>query len=534
MRLVEPPCSPRVLEVLTSKVHQHLGVDFSGERSADLLRRFKLLAAEQAVSDLPAWLEAQAFADWDKVRIQALTPAFTVGETYFRRDAEALDWLARDYLPPLLERRRLAGQRQLRVWSAACCTGEEAYSLLFLLDELLGAERPDWSLDIIASDLNADSLAHAKQADYGQNAFRRNEEDFRQHYFQAKGRLWQVRAQWRERIQFLQHNLATGPLPDPAQGLSEVDLILCRNVLMYFSPERAAVTLRRLLSCLTSDGLLLLSAVEAGIATQAGLSGFWAGCNYALSASGQLPAPRPTRPPSAAPPVARPHPHAAVTATVSAATGHAPNATPVPRANPAPSPSPQAPAARHGPAAVASLGAEPARAQLWQLARHAQAGGRHPQAQQALREYLTCAGLSPAEKHQACLLMARTWADQQRSAEAEDWLQRALLLDPNSATAYWLTALLAQQNGTPKAALVALQKSLYLEPDFILAHFHQARLLRTEGRLGASDKALQICRQLLQQHPQEALLPEGDGLSCGQLLRLCEQLVEDRTACPSQ
>ena len=527
MSLVEPLCSPRVLEVLISKVHQHLGADFSGERSADLLRRFKLLAAEQAVSDLPAWLEAQAFADWDKARIQVLTPAFTVGETYFRRDAEALDWLARDYLTPLLERRRQAGQRHLRVWSAACCTGEEAYSLLFLLDQLLGAERPSWSLAVLASDLNAESLAHAKQAEYGQNAFRSNEEVFRQHYFQAKGRLWQVRPQWRERIQFLQHNLATGPLPDPTQGLSEVDLILCRNVLMYFSPERAAVTLRRLLSCPPADGLPLLRAAEAGLATQAGLSGFWAGCNYALSASSQLPAPRPAKSPSATPPVARPHPHAAIAATVTAATRHAPNAIPVPRGNLAPPPTTQ-------PAAESPRGTEPARAQLWQLAQHAQAGGRHPQTQQALREYLTCAGLSPAEKHQACLLMARSWADQQRSAEAEDWLQRALLLEPNSATAYWLMALLAQQNGTPKAALLALQKSLYLQPDFILAHFYQARLLRTEGRLSASNKALQICRQLLQQQPQEALLPEGDGLSCGQLLKLCEQLQEDRNPCPSQ
>ncbi|MDP3848332.1 MAG: CheR family methyltransferase [Pseudomonas sp.] len=522
MNVAEALCSPRVLEVLISKVHQHLGADFSGERSADLLRRFKLLAAEQAVTDLPVWLEAQAFADWDAALIQALTPAFTVGETYFRRDAEALDWLANNYFPPLLKHRRLAGQRHLRIWSAACCTGEEAYSLLFLLDQLLGAERPSWSLTVLASDLNSDSLARAKQADYGQNAFRSNEEVFRQHYFQAKGRLWQVRPQWRERIHFFQHNLATGPLPDPARGLSEVDLILCRNVLMYFSPERAAVTLRRLLSCLTRDGLLLLSAVEAGIATQAGLSGFWAGCNYALSASSHLPAPRPANLPSTAPPLLGSQLRKQVPASATAAVDHAP------------SPAAQAPVTSNCMAAESPLSAEPVHAQLWQLARQAQAGGQHAQAQQALLEYLACAGLGQAQKHHACLLMARSWADQQRSAEAEDWLQRALLLEPNSASAYWLMALLAQQNGIPKAALVALQKSLYLKPDFILAHFHQARLLRTEGRLSASNKALQICRQLLQQHPQEALLPEGDGLSCGQLLRLCEQLIEDHAACPSQ
>ena len=521
MQVVEPACSPRVLEVLIRKIHQHLGVDFAGERSPDLLRRFKLLAAEQEVADLPAWLEAQAFAEWDAALIQALTPAFTVGETYFRRDAEALDWLAKQYFPPLLNQRRLAGQRHLRIWSAACCTGEEAYSLLFLLDELLGAERTRWSLEVLASDLNADSLARAQQAEYGQNAFRHNEEDFRRRYFQPSGRLWRVRPQWRERIRFLQHNLATSPLPQPELGLAEVDLLLCRNVLMYFSPERAAATLRRLLSCLTADGVLLLSAVEAGIATQAGLSGYWAGCNYALSASSRL-APSPARMPRPAAPVTPP-PAAVVRDT---AAGLAPaalgGAEPEPLVG-----TPPALATNPAPA-------YPERQQHWQQALLAQASGQYPQAQQALLEYLACAGLDLAQKHQACLLMARCWADQQRGAEAEDWLQRALQLDPGSATAYWLMALLAQQKAQGKAALVALQKALYLEPDFILAHFHQARLLRLEGRLGASHKALQTCRRLLEQQAPQTLLPQGDGLSCGQLLKLCEQLLEERAPCLNQ
>lgn len=179
------------------------------------------------------------------------------------------------------------------------------------------------------------------------------------------------------------------------------------------------------------------------------------------------------------------------------------------------------------------LAALPEREQLWQLAQQSQARGQHPQARQALLAYLACAGLSLAQRHQACLLMARSWADQQHSAEAEDWLQRALALDPCSATAYWFMALLAQQNGESKAALVALQKSLYLDPDFILAHFHQARLLRAAGRLSASNKALQVCRQLLQRQAQDALVPLGDGLSCAELLRLCEQLMEGRSSCPS-
>ncbi|MCO6058011.1 hypothetical protein NG726_15225 [Pseudomonas sp. MOB-449] len=500
MEVIEPICSARVFEVLLHKVHQHLGLDFSGARSSELLRRFKLLALEEGQADLPGWLEALAFAEWGEAQVQVLAPVFTVGETYFRRDVEAFDWLARQYLTPLIARRREQGHRHLRIWSAACCTGEEAYSLLFLLDDLLGTDRANWSIEIFASDLNQAFLERAEQGRYSQNAFRRNEDDFRRRYFQAEGRHWRVRPQWSGRIRFFQHNLVQGRLPNAGRGLAELDLILCRNVLMYFSPEQSAGALRRLLGCLDGEGLLLLSAVEAGLATQAGFAGFWAGSNYALRPGG----PPPKSAVALLPPL-----------LVEQSFRWQPPAAPQAK-RPEPAPTPSAP---ENPAECPS--------QLrWQQARQALGQVSHPQGRQVLLDYLASPGLSQVDKHQFCLLMVRIWADQERGDEAESWLQRALALAPTSATAHWLAAMLAQQAGDEPATLVALQKVLYLDPKFILAHFHLARLLRTRGQRPASDKALSNCRELLGRLPPEAPVPEGDGLSCVQLLRLCEQLME--------
>ncbi|MBS7724541.1 hypothetical protein I0D68_20500 [Pseudomonas lalucatii] len=285
MTRTEAHCSPRLLATLSHKLLQHLGMDFSGTRRVDLLRRLQLLAREHEVDDFDGWLQDLAFAEWDAAKVQSLISAFTVGETYFRRDAEAFDWLASEHLPALLARRRAAGRRHLRLWSAGCCTGEEAYGLLFLIDELLAGEGADWSVELVASDINAGFLARAEQGVYGRNAFRSSEAHFRDRHFQAEGRQWRVRPAWRGRIRFVQYNLADSRLP-PA--LAEADLILCRNVLMYLSPDRALAALRRLLASLSADGALLLSAVEAGLATQAGLSGRWAGCNYALLAAGAV------------------------------------------------------------------------------------------------------------------------------------------------------------------------------------------------------------------------------------------------------
>lgn len=515
MQRTEARCSPRLLAALNHKVHQHLGMDFSGPRAADLLRRLQLLALELQVTDLEPWLQHLVFADWDAALVQTLIPAFSVGETYFRRDAEALDWLAVNHLGPLLARRRQAGQRSLRLWSAGCCTGEEAYSLLFLLDRLLGTERDSWTLELLASDINAAFLARAEQSLYGANAFRRNETAFRSQYFQVEGRLWRVRPAWRGRIRFIQYNLADGLHACPMQG---ADLILCRNVLMYFSPTRAASVLHRLLGCLDRDGLLLLSAVEAGIATQAGFNGFWAGCNYALSSPGRA-APRLD----------------SVPADLAACLDSAPTVTPAVTGGQAPGPRRAAPTVVVDMAwpLVSRADAGATSEGFWQQAQRDLDVGQYAAAREALLAYLACAGLSHAQQHQACLLLARSWADQQRIDEAQDWLQRALLLDPCSVMGYWLQALLAQQSGDNPAALLALQKTLYLDPGFILGYFLQARLLRVQGRGRASNKALQVCRQLLGEQDEKSLVPQGDGMSCAQLRRLCEQLQEEQQPCPS-
>lgn len=523
MPRIEPSCSPRLLQALVHKVHQHLGMDFSAPRSGELLRRLQLLALEQQsdeqpTSDFTGWLQALAFADWDAALLQRLVPAFSVGETYFRRDADTFDWLARHHLADLVARRRKAGQCSLRLWSAACCTGEEAYSLLFMLDELLGAERSTWTLELVASDINAAFLAKAEQGVYGSNAFRSNEAAFRRRYFQPEGRFWRVRTAWRGRIRFIQYNLIDD---QQASLLPNADLILCRNVLMYFSQARATAVLKRLLANLNDEGLLLLSAVEAGIATQAGLTGSWAGCNYALAKPGQVAA----KPVAWAPPssvvVPLPDPRAAPNPGKVTVVSE----PPVPPAAPAPLATP--------PVLPSTPVAGGAADNHWRQAQQALSASHYPEAREALLGYLACAGLSRSQQHQACLLLARSWADQQHLGEAQDWLQRALQLQPDSAMAYWLQAQLAQHAGDQVGALLALQKSLYLDPDFILGYFLQARLLAAQGRGPASDKALRVCRQLLEQHSADALVPHGDGLSCAQLLRLCEQLMQEALACPN-
>lgn len=498
-------CSPRLLDALSHKVHQHLGMDFSGARQTELLRRLSGLAQTQGLDDLDSWLTDLAFADWNASQIQTLVPAFSVGETYFRRDAEAFDWLVEHHLKPLLARRRSEGHRHLRLWSAACCTGEEAYGLLFLIDSLLGTEGDSWTVELLATDINEEFLVQARAGIYGRKAFRGDDAAYRQRYFEPHGSRWRVRAAWRGRIRFARFNLADGRQACPMPG---ADLILCRNVLMYFSAARAASSLRRLLAGMDQHGVLMLTSVEAGIATQAGLSGRIAGSNYALSKQAATAAKR--------------------VATQQARTAFRPNLD-VPSAPRQPLPTRSSQPKTAVPVRLEALenntGSKPA--DPLTVAEQTLAAGQTLAAREALQTYLQSPDLPPALRRRACLLIARSWANEQNVKSANRCLQEALATGISSSESYWLQALLEQQCGNNPAAIQALQKALYLEPGFILAYFLQARLLKADHRVQASRKALQVCRQLLAERDDDYPVPHADGMSAAQLLRLCERLQDE-------
>ncbi|SFZ79485.1 CheR family methyltransferase [Chitinimonas taiwanensis] len=305
------PLSPVRLQALAEQIGQALGLDFQAGQLARL--QAALWQADQGGYALPAEPAALSSA-----QLAELCPYLVVGETYFQRDPSTWQEIGQQLLLPLLEQRAQQGERRLRLWSAACCSGEEAYTLLFLLDELLGAALDDWQIELLGSDLNPAFIAQARAGRYGPYAFRQSSPGWRERYFVAEGPYWRVAPRWRSRIRFAVHNLAdAAPSPAPAG----FDLILCRNVLMYLTPEAIRNSLARLQAQLQPEGSLLLSAAEAGLAVNAGYSGQMLGLAYRIAAPGApaqtaplLPTAAPVRPiprrQAAAPPVLRSAPQA--------------------------------------------------------------------------------------------------------------------------------------------------------------------------------------------------------------------------------
>jgi len=175
-------------------------------------------------------------------------------ETSFYRDLSVFKAIGDEVLPALSEAR--AARKRLRIWSAGCSTGQEVYSLAFLFSKEK-ARWDDWQIDILGTDVSPQAIAQARNGIYSQFEVQRGLPigDLISR-FDQEGDDWRIRSMLKARVSFSVHNL----LDTPPAG--RYDIILCRNVLLYFSAERQRAVLDRLASAIAPDGMLILGAGE--------------------------------------------------------------------------------------------------------------------------------------------------------------------------------------------------------------------------------------------------------------------------------
>lgn len=179
------------------------------------------------------------------------------GETYFFRDHGQFELLRRQLLPELIKRRR--DTKVLRVWSAGCASGEEAYSLAMLVDTLL-AERDDWQVSILGSDIDQTALAKARAGRYGQWSFRMVPAVWKQRYFKRQGGDWCLDERIRRMVDFRRVDMVAESFPNAA--LQNMDLILCRNVFIYFDADTVTAVANKLAAALSEGGYLMSGHAE--------------------------------------------------------------------------------------------------------------------------------------------------------------------------------------------------------------------------------------------------------------------------------
>ncbi|HEX3816123.1 MAG TPA: CheR family methyltransferase [Mycobacteriales bacterium] len=238
----------RELEALLEFVRDTRGFDFTGYKRTSLGRRIR-----KRMNDVGA----ASFADY-RDRLETHADEFTelfntvlINVTGFFRDAEAWEYLRNDVIPGLVE-----GNAEIRIWSAGCSTGEEAYSLAILFAEALGLEAFTERVKIYATDLDDDALGTARKGVYTHQALEAVPAELRAKYFEASGTRMAFRPELRRRVIFGRLDLiADAPI-------SRLDLLCCRNTLMYFNAETQTQILSRLHFALRDSGAIFLGKAE--------------------------------------------------------------------------------------------------------------------------------------------------------------------------------------------------------------------------------------------------------------------------------
>lgn len=484
---------------LGTLIATRIGLHFPPERQADLERALERAAGDfgrDGAIDCAEWLVR---ADLSGEDLRKLAAHITIGETYFFRERPSFNALASEVLPPLIHRRRDAGRR-VRIWSAACSTGEEAYSLAILMQQLVPDWR-DWNISILATDINPNSLRRAASGLYGEWSFRDSAPDFRARWFETAGpKQWRVRGELREMVRFTELNLAEDGFPSLATDTNAIDLILCRNLLMYFTPAQARGLIGRLHRSLVDDGWLIVSPSECSQALFTGFVpvNFPGSILYRKRSPHDPPAPAPLPPPR--------EPFIDLAALQALA--------PLP------------------PADVLRILTEPATpetarrdivAEALEDARSAHESGDYTVAAGVLVAALE----SPDAANDPRLLsaLAHARANLGQLSEALQIAGRWIAADKLDAAAHHLQAMVLQELGQRAEARSALQRAIYLQPELVIAHFALGNLARAEARPDEAQRHFNNAGRLLRGHDAAELVPESEGMNVGRLREIIAALT---------
>ncbi len=474
MQTIHPPLPDSLLSSLSDLLAIQTGLHFPKKRWGDLERGIVAAAGKFGLPDAQACAHWLLSAPLTRSQIEVLAGHLTVGETYFFREMRSFEALEQHILPALLHARRHT-ERRLRIWSAGCCTGEEAYSIAMLLDRLI-PDYEKWNVTILGTDINPESLRKAAQGVYGEWSFRDTPAWIRTRHFKQRGNAhFEIQPRIRQRVTFSYLNLAEDAYPSITNNTNAMDVIFCRNVLMYFTAAQARKAVENLRRSLADGGWLIASPVEISNSLFSGFAavGFPEAVLYRKLASAESPAIVTTRP---APPP-----------------GLLPEALPL------------------EPLAVDATWAAPLDETPLSPDRPARPPDEFPR--------------SEAQCGTALSHTARACADQGELATAAEWCEKAMAADKLNPAHPYLFASIRQEQGRYDLAVQLLIRALYLDPDFVLAHFALGNLRLAQGHRREAERHLKNALALLRQYPRDKTLPESDGLSAGRLVEIIASVL---------
>ncbi len=398
-----------------------------------------------------------------------LMETLTIGETYFFRNSAQFVVLRERILPELIGRR--SETRYVRLWSAGCATGEEPYSLAMILHEMLGSDAR-WQPSLLATDINQAFLERAREGLYSEWSFRETTAEQRAHYFEREGTRWRLQEYIRRMVMFQPLNLVTDEYPSLINGTSALDVLFCRNVMIYFDEPTIIQVVDRLFRTLAPGGWLFVGHAEpqTRIYNRFEVHNFPDTVVYRKPLDAPMFAERPAsvtaQPPLRRVPSTRPLPETRVRQRE--AVQPARNAAPL-------IPPPAAESAK--PAAVP---------------------------------------LAPGEQSRL-LSTARNHADRGQWEEARRICEQVLASDSLASMAHYLLAQIDEHEGHFAAALAGYRRAGYLDRTFAAATLGMANVLRQTGHYSDAGRSYRRVLKQLSGFDPHAIIIGTDGVRAKEL-----------------
>ena len=240
-------------------IYQRLGLYFTDSKQYFLKKRILKRMEILSLDSYGRYIELLRFCDPTGKEMQALANLVTTNETYMFREFEQLESFANHCLPEVVARKLQSGDRQIRIWSAGCSSGEEPYTLAIILRELM--DLPDaWDLQVFATDINENVLNLARQATYGARAIKEVPQEYLDRHFRRVGDQWKLLSPARSLVTFAHMNLNDHHSSPASRGF---DFIFCRNVLIYFDDESRRKVVEHFHQALHSGGYIFLGHSES-------------------------------------------------------------------------------------------------------------------------------------------------------------------------------------------------------------------------------------------------------------------------------
>ncbi|MBP1969609.1 chemotaxis protein methyltransferase CheR [Virgibacillus natechei] len=227
------------------RINRKLGIDLNLYKEAQMKRRITSLRDKRGFATFTSYYEA---LNNEELLLKEFVDRLTINVSEFYRNPKRWDVLQKTILPLLVNQK----QQQLSIWSAACSTGEEPYTIAIMMKELF----PDVDFSITATDIDESALHSAKQGVYKEQALKELPQSIKKKYFTKKNGLYDIDYTIKQLVTFKKHNLLADKYP------RNIDLIVCRNVLIYFTDTAKDIIYRNFSACLNKDGVLFVGSTE--------------------------------------------------------------------------------------------------------------------------------------------------------------------------------------------------------------------------------------------------------------------------------